>query len=58
MMPPGLAVWEDGARYYYQAVIARDSGSAQARAAERELADVPATPQRVVPAPIAPGAAP
>ncbi|MBA2481524.1 MAG: hypothetical protein H0V44_12740 [Planctomycetes bacterium] len=55
-MPPGLISWQDGARYYYQAVIARDSGSAQARAAERELKDIPATPPRAIIPSTTPGA--
>jgi hypothetical protein len=41
MTPPGLESWADGSRYYYQAVIARDSGSVQGRAAAREVQGVP-----------------
>ncbi len=50
--PPGLTSWQDGARYYYQAVIARDSGSRQAHEAERELKAIPVTPVRVVIPPV------
>lgn len=39
--PPGVETAEDGARYYYRAVIARDNASNQGRAAERELAELP-----------------
>ena len=40
-MPPGLTDWAAGARYYFAQVIARDPGTAQARAAERERAALP-----------------
>jgi hypothetical protein len=39
--PPGLTSWADGARYYYLAVVARDSSSPQGRIAARELASLP-----------------
>ncbi len=43
IMPPGLQSSNDGARYYYQAVVARDSQSKQGRAAARELSELPAS---------------
>ena len=39
--PPFLTSWQDGSRYFYREVIKRDATSAQGRAAERELAQVP-----------------
>ena len=39
--PTGLRSWLDGARYYYREVVLRDPGSAQARTAQQELADLP-----------------
>ncbi len=39
--PPGLVSWLDGARYYYQAVVARDSSSRQGHIAARELSELP-----------------
>lgn len=41
--PPELLSWDDGARYYYREVVKRDATSPAARAAERELAEVPQT---------------
>ncbi|MFM2092283.1 MAG: hypothetical protein RLZZ127_2772 [Planctomycetota bacterium] len=40
--PSGLRSWLDGARYYYRETVLRDPGSAQARTAQQELADLPA----------------
>ncbi|MFM2092024.1 MAG: hypothetical protein RLZZ127_2513 [Planctomycetota bacterium] len=40
--PTGLRSWLDGARYYYREVVLRDPGTAQARTAQQELADLPA----------------
>ncbi len=41
--PPELLAWDDGARYYFREVVKRDATSAQARAAERELSNIPQT---------------
>ena len=57
MTPPGLVSWADGSRYYYQAVVARDSGSSQGRAAAREVRTVP-PPVNRDPPPLNPGLAP
>lgn len=39
--PSGLISWSDGARMFYDSVIARDPASTQARDAERERAELP-----------------
>jgi hypothetical protein len=46
--PAGLISWSDGARMFYDSVIARDPASPQARDAERERAELPAKVAREV----------